>query len=145
MRTLRTVILLLALAWTGPLLAADAVAVSPGDRDAITQVIRDQMAAFRRDDAPAAFAFAAPNIQGLFGNDPEQFLAMVRHAYQPVYRPRTTQFGIVETVQGQVVQHVEVEGPDGIARTALYSMQRNSDGVWRISGCVLTESGSVGA
>ncbi len=145
MRTLRLIFLSIAMAWSGPLLAQEATTVSPGDREAIVQVIRDQMAAFRRDDAAAAFAFAAPNIKGLFGNDADQFLAMVRHAYQPVYRPRTTQFGVVETVQGQVVQHVDVEGPDGVARTALYMMERGQDGLWRISGCVLTDSGSVGA
>ena len=81
----------------------------------------------------------------MFGHDPQQFMSMVRNGYQPVYRPRSTQFGVFEEVQGQFVQHVEVEGPDGVSRTALYTMEREPDGTWRISGCVLTESRSVGA
>lgn len=154
MRALRAAVLALGVVFgfmaTQPCLADDApadapLAVAPGARDAIQQVIRDQMAAFGRDDATAAFGFAAPNIQGMFGHDPEQFLSMVRNSYQPVYRPRSTQFGVAETVQGQIVQHVEVEGPDGVTHTALYMMEQEPDGSWRIAGCVLTDSSSVGA
>jgi hypothetical protein len=69
---------------------------------------------------------------------------MVRHSYQPVYRPRDTSFGAVTDAQGQVIQHVLVTGPDGARTDALYFMERESDGSWRISGCVLTQSAEVG-
>jgi ketosteroid isomerase-like protein len=144
-------VLLMGLAASAPLSAGPALAqqtapaVSAADRAAIIAVIRDQMAAFQRDDAAGAFRFASPGIRGMFGQDPNQFLDMVRHGYQPVYRPRTTAFGITETAGGEIIQHVEVEGPDGITRTALYTMERQPDGSWRISGCFLTDSGAVGA
>ena len=146
MRWIRGALLLLVLAAPTIGRAAEAPApVSDADRQAVVQVIRDQMDAFRRDDAPAAFAFAAPNIQGMFGNDPARFMAMVREGYPPVYRPRSAEFGPPVTVDGQVVEHVEITGPDGVARTAVYTLEREQDGRWRISGCVLSADTSVGA
>jgi len=43
------------------------------------------------------------------------------------------------------VQHVELTGPDGAAAEALYFMERESDGSWRIDGCMLTKPDQVGA
>lgn len=144
-RVVQAIAVAVMLSWFSPAWAETPAAVPTADRDALVAVIRDQLAAFQRDDAAAAFRFASPNIQGMFGHDPEQFMSMVRSGYQPVYRPRSTQFGVTERVEGQIVQHVEVDGPDGVSRTALYSMEQEADGSWRISGCRLTDSGGVGA
>ena len=38
-----------------------------------------------------------------------------------------------------MTQQVYVVGPDGVARLALYFMQQQSDGSWRVSGCVLLD------
>jgi Domain of unknown function (DUF4864) len=114
------------------------------DRDAIQSVISRQMQAFRRDDAAGAFGFAAPTIQSMFG-DADHFMTVVRQDYQPVYRPRSVAFGQVIEAHGKAIQKVEVVGPDGRPRLALYTMERQADGSWRIAGCVLTESEAVGA
>lgn len=129
---------------SGATRAADPADLAPGDRAAIQDVIRGQMDAFRHDDAAGAFAFASPSIQALFG-DAGHFLAMVRSGYQPVYRPRSATFGQTITDQGRLVQRVEVVGPDGHSALALYFMEKEPDGTWRIDGCVLTESEAVGA
>jgi hypothetical protein len=112
--------------------------VGAADRSAIRGVISEQMAAFRRDDAATAYGFATPNIQNMFGS-PERFMAMVRDGYQAVYRPSEVGFGELVRIDGRLTQLVQVVGPDGVARTALYFMVRQPDGVWRIDGCVLTE------
>jgi hypothetical protein len=114
------------------------------DRDAIKGVIQGQIGAFRSDDASAAYGFASPSIQALMG-DAGHFLEMVRHGYAPVYRPRSVTFGALIEVNGQPVQKVVVIGPDGRATLALYYMEQEHDGTWRIDGCVLTESEDVGA
>ena len=106
--------------------------------DAIRAVISRQMDAFKRDDAFAAFGFAAPSIQKMFGT-PERFMTMVRRGYQPVYRPRSVAFRKIVTVDGKLVQPVFVVGPDGVPVTALYIMERQNDGEWRIAGCVLAQ------
>ena len=114
------------------------------ERQAIQSVIGDQMKAFRADDAPAAFAFASPGIQGMFG-DAGRFMAMVRTGYRMVYRPREARFGALVEVDGRLVQKVRVVGPDGKPALALYYMQREDDGTWKIDGCQLTEDDAVGA
>lgn len=112
--------------------------VADADRDAIRGIISGQIEAFRRDDGAAAYRFASPTIQGLFP-DVDQFMAMVRSGYQPVYRPRSVTFGpAVETPRGPE-QRVFVTGPDGRNWVALYSLQKQPDGSWRINGCVLVE------
>ena len=111
--------------------------IGAADRGAIRSVIGNQMAAFQRDDAAAAFGFAAPNTQGMFGT-PENFLAMVRQGYQPVYRPSEVRMGELVRIDGRLTQLVHVVGPDGVPQLALYFMERQSDGLWRITGCMLT-------
>ena len=72
------------------------------------------------------------------------FLDMVRRGYQPVYRPRSVEFATLGVEDGVVVQRVELIGPDGLAYTARYSMERQADGLWRISGCELMHSRRLG-
>ncbi len=117
---------------------------SPADAAAIHTVITSQIDAFRRDDADGAFAFAAPSIQGMFGN-PGTFIAMVQKGYPAVYRPRSVDFTALTEEDGEIVQLAELIGPDGLAYTARYTMEHEADGSWRISGCSLLESRRLGA
>ncbi|BBK39312.1 DUF4864 domain-containing protein [Allostella sp. ATCC 35155] len=121
------------------ILGSPVAAQAPEDRTAIERVIREQMAAFRTDDAATAFAFAAPSIQAMFGT-PDKFLAMVRRGYAPVYRPRSVEFRELGRQDGNPVQRVLVIGPDGVPEVAHYVMERQPDGSWRIAGCFLTRS-----
>jgi hypothetical protein len=116
--------------------AAEAQSVSDADRAAIRQVIEAQVDAFRRDDGDAAFKYASPAIQGMFGA-PEIFMDMVRQGYQPVYRPRAFDFREIVDLHGQPAQKVHVIGPDGRPVTAIYPMRQLPDGSWRIDGCFL--------
>ena len=112
--------------------------------EAFRAVISGQMEAFARDDGAAALAFAAPSIQRLFGT-PERFMAMVRGGFQPVYRPRTVAFEAPIRVParggldsgGAFAQPVRVTGPDGRPVLAMYHMEQQPDGSWRIAGVVL--------
>jgi hypothetical protein len=118
-------------------------APSPADEAAIHGVIAAQLDAFRRDDASGAFAYASPELQAMFGN-PDHFMAMVQRGYAPVYRPRSMDFTSLDEEDGAIVQRVELIGPDGLAYTARYTMEREADGSWRISGCELLQSNRVG-
>jgi hypothetical protein len=110
--------------------------VSPADQTAIRDVIEGQVEAFRRDDGAAAFGYASPSIQGMFGSA-ETFMDMVRQGYRPVYRPQVFEFREIVTLQGMVTQKVHVIGPDGRPVTAFYPMTQQPDGSWRIEGCYL--------
>jgi len=121
------------------LAAPSAWAQSTADSAAIRSVIGQQIEAFRKDDATTAFSFAAPNIREIFQTE-SLFMRMVARGYQPVYRPRDVQFGELAEVEGVPTQTVELIGPDGAAYTALYSMERQPDGSWKIAGCQIVVS-----
>ena len=116
----------------------DSAPPGPADAAAIRAVIEHQLVAFQRDDAASAFSDASPGIQAKFGT-PDVFMEMVRTGYQPVYRPRETEFRDLVAGPEGLVQKVLFVGPDGRPVLALYSMEREDDGSWRISGCVLLE------
>ena len=118
-------------------------AVSADDQAAIRGVITRQIEAFEREDGEAAFAFASPHIQEQFGS-PGRFLDMVRRAYPSVYRPRSVDFSELLVGDDTIVQQVELVGPSGEAELALYSMQRDDAGMWRIDGCTLARSARIG-
>jgi len=128
-------------AWAAP--AGAAPAPDPAAEAAIHAVIGRQIEAFRHDDATSAYALASPHIQALFGSA-EGFLAMVKRAYAPVYRPQSVTFGALTTENGSPTQIVQLVGPDGRGAEAHYFMEREPDGTWKIDGCALTVGDYVG-
>lgn len=126
---------LLALFFVTPL--ADAQTVTDADAAEYRRIISSQIAAFNADDGPAAYAFAAPMIQQIFPT-PDAFMSMVRQGYQPVYRQKSYVFGKVATDSaGRPTQHVTIVDMNGKTWTAVYTMERQPDGSWKIAGCTL--------
>ena len=115
---------------------AEAEPLGAGDRQAIRSIIQSQLNAFQRDDGHEAFSYASPGIRQSFQN-PEIFMAMVRSGYAAVYRPRAVEFLETLVKDGRTVQMMRFVGPDGVAVIAMYTMERQPDGTWRISGVVL--------
>ncbi len=116
---------------------AEDSSIPAADRAQIRAVIEQQIAAFAKDDAAAAFAFASPAIQQQFGT-PDIFMQMVRSGYAAVYRPRSVSFSETRLVEGVTVQQVDVIGPDGVGAHTFYLMEREADGSWRINGVTMT-------
>ena len=142
-RLLGPVFVLLLSVATGVASPVRADELGSGEAAAIRSVIENQMAAFKVDDGPAAFAYASPTIQELF-QTPEIFMSMVKTGYAPVYRPQEVEFRELMQAARGPVQVVHIVGPDGRAVLALYSMEQQPDGSWRIDGCTLTEAPDVG-
>ncbi len=103
---------------------------------AIRNTILAQQQAFARGDAAAAFALAAPRLHDIF-RTPAAFLSMVKRDYLPVYRPKVFSFRPFAWIEGRPVQPVLVVGPDDVPKTALYLMERETNGSWLIAGVVL--------
>ncbi len=139
----RLIILITLLLLPMTALGKDVVKPDAADQAEIISVIESQIAAFRRDDAVAAFSFASPTIRAQFG-DAGMFLAMVAALYRPVYRPRRLEFLDLKSVDGQWVQRVLIMGPEGEFVMALYPMVE-VDGRWRINGCFLVRPPGQGA
>ena len=124
----------LAAAGAALMLSAPAMALSDADEKGVRDVVQAQLAALARDDAAAAYAFAAPNVQERV-KSAAQFMAMVRSSYPAIYRPASTAFLKAEAHHGQVIQRVQLTDEAGSAWLALYSLQRQKDKSWRITGC----------
>lgn len=116
--------------------AQDVVRPAAGDQQAIRGTIRAQLDAFQVDDGARAFSYATPRLRDLF-RTPENFMAMVRGGYQPVYRPQSVEFLDARIVEGRIGQAVRFVGPDGRAVIAIYSMEQQPDGSWRIAAVQL--------
>ena len=106
---------------------------------AIRSVIQDQLGAFTRDDAAGAFGYASPGIQRMFGT-PENFMNMVQQGYPPVHRPQSYVFGMLRQEPEGPVQEVVITDASGAQWLALYSMEQQPDGAWKISGCSLVKA-----
>jgi hypothetical protein len=129
MRTVATALIFL-------LMLLPARALPESDRAAIRSVIESQLQAFSADDGARAYSFAAPSIRRLFPSE-ERFMSMVRDGYKPVYRRRAYTFGELKEDAGEVAQSVLIQDADGEEWLAVYTMERQPDGTWRISGCFL--------
>lgn len=120
-----------AAAWAAPFTEADAKAVR--------KVVEAQLAALAVDDAVKAFSYAAPNVREAVGSA-EGFLAMVQRGYPVVYRPATVAFLKANGKDNDVIQRVQMVDAEGESWLAIYSLQRQKNGAWRITGCSVVEN-----
>jgi hypothetical protein len=134
---MRAVILLLALLFglASPAFAEDNIA-------AAQSVIRSQEQAFGRDDAQAAWSYAAPAIQRMF-HQPDIFMMMVQQGYAAVYRHRSFEFGEARAEGGAIAQRVHIIDANGEAWEALYTLEQQPDGSLKITGCSLLKAGQA--
>lgn len=115
-------------------------ATDESDRRAARATIERQIEAFKKNDPATAYAQAAPQIQSMF-TSPETFLAMVEQGYPPVLRPRSYSFGAVEdSGDDEIAQGLNLQDDNGVDWVALYSLQKQADGQWRITGCSLRKA-----
>jgi hypothetical protein len=112
-----------------------------GDEIAAAQnVIRSQEQALARDDAAAAYSYAAPEIRSIFPQA-DIFMSMVQRSYAPVYRHKSFEFGEARTAGGRIAQRVHIVDANGEPWEALYTLEQQPDGSLKIVGCVLLKAG----
>ena len=120
-------------------LPAGAGALSAEDEKKIRAVVQGQLDALARDDAVKAFSYAAPNVREAFGTAP-RFLDMVQRGYPVVYRPASVAFLKVDGKSSLAFQRVQMTDQAGEPWLATYSLERQKNGVWRITGCSVAEN-----
>jgi len=130
---------MLCIALVAPAVAAGEPTLPAAEWKAIQRAIGDQLAALKAGDGAKAMTLAAPGIRDQFGT-PENFLQMVRTGYAPLLDARVTLFLEGAIVDGATIQPLRLVLPDNTVLVALYQMQRQDDGRWRIAGCVLAPS-----
>jgi hypothetical protein len=106
---------------------------------AIRQVIGKQLDALKKGDGTKAMSFASPQIRLQFGT-PDNFMAMVKSGYGPLLTARYTEFLDGAVIEGAVIQPLRLIAHDNTVLVALYTMEKQKDGRWKIAGCVLAPS-----
>jgi hypothetical protein len=115
--------------------AADEVATAQS-------VIRSQEQALGRDDAAAAYSYAAPAIRQLFPQA-DIFMYMVQNSYAPIYRHKSFEFGEARAADGKIAQRVHIVDANSEAWEALYTLETQPDGSLKITGCSLLKAGQA--
>lgn len=116
-----------------------ACATTETDTAAIHQVIESQLKALQKGDGAKAFDFSTPALKARF-RDPTAFVRMVRRNYRAIYRSNQISFGKLDDVAGLKIQHVVLVDTDDNAHVALFVMEHENDGKWRVAGCFLLPS-----
>ena len=91
---------------------------------------------------PTAYSFAAPAIRQLFPR-PEIFMDMVQNSYAPVYRHKSFEFGEARTEGNWIAQRVHIVDANGELWEALYTLEQQGDGSFKITGCSLLKAGEA--
>lgn len=125
-------------------IASSDFAQANSNQQAVQKIIGSQIEAFKADNGDLAFSYAAPSIKRMFRNS-ENFMAMVREGYAPVYRPAEVEFRDLSAVGDSLVQRVYIRGVNGEAVIATYTMQQAEDGSWKISGVYIEKLPEVSA
>jgi hypothetical protein len=123
-------------------IAFSPLAARADDVSAAQGVIRAQEQAFIHDDATAAYSYAAPAIKQIFPA-PDIFMSMVQSGYAPVYRHKSFEFGDSKTEGASIAQRVHIIDANGEAWEALYTLEQQADGSYKITGCSLLKAGQA--
>lgn len=118
----------------------EAAAPRSASTQVVQQVVRQQLAAFAKQDATSAFALADPDLRTQFDNA-EAFLATVKEQYPMLMQASSVLFLKPETDGTIAVQKVRISDEGGSAWSLTYLLNRQHDNQWRISGCVVTPEG----
>lgn len=106
---------------------------------AIQSVIEDQISAFQSKDYDRAFSHAAPTIKQIFKTS-DRFIGMVKKGYQPLYNPDSYAFSRNLEQGGSVYQEVLVTDQNGKQWQAVYTLKKQADGSWKITGVKMEPS-----
>lgn len=118
---------------------SDDPSLRPAEWKAIQQVIGDQLKALKAGNGMKAMTYSVPGIRQQFGT-PERFLRMVREGYSALLDARASTFLEGAVVDGVTIQPLQLVLPDNTVMVALYQMEKQKDGRWRIAGCVIAPS-----
>ncbi|GLS38048.1 DUF4864 domain-containing protein [Mesorhizobium tianshanense] len=126
-----------------PFILASPAFAGDAEVKAAQATIDSQLKAFIADDGAAAYSYAAPNVKQIFPTV-DTFMNMVTNGYPPVRKPRTYAFGKVQEMSPtSIIQQVLIVGPDGKDYEAVYTLEQQPDGSFRITGCSLRASTSL--
>lgn len=108
--------------------------LSEVERRGIEDAVRGQIRALASRDAEGAFNYLSPVIQDYF-LDATAFFDTLQRELPPVMKARVFALAGLERQALDAIQHVVFAGPDGREWLAEFTVERQSDGSWRIKSC----------
>ena len=132
---MRTCILLIAV-----LIGASVVARAGDDVAAAQSVIKSQEEAFGRDDAAAAYAFAAPGDPKLLSKSRRLHVHGAQRLCSGLSSPQLRVRARPGSSTARSCKMVQIVDADGQAWDALYTLEPQSDGSLKISACILKKA-----
>lgn len=138
MRLLFVVVLVLALSspWQG--------AKGQSDLDQIRAVIEQQLTALRRGRGAEAYRSASDGVRQEFPDVPS-FMRMIATAYAPLLKHRRATLLDLQATPTGFAHGVRLVDAAGVTWNALFTVERQSDGAWAISGCQLMRAPALRA
>ena len=100
-------------------------------------VIGSQLSAFRRDDYPAAYAFADSAMRSQIS--PATFEHLVKTSYPAIARSHAASFGIILDNGFEALVNVRITTRSGRNLRYRYFLHRESSG-WKISGVIRVQA-----
>ena len=97
----------------------------------LTAVIEGQLTAFRANDYPKAYTFAAAEIKEMF--PVEDFEKMVRSNYAVIAKSTSTEYGVAFDTGEEAVVNVRVQNAEKKSVEYQYLLKKEDAG-WKISG-----------
>ena len=119
-----------------------AAPLPPDDVAMIQEAIRGQLHALSEDDADSAFELTSASIRSQMGS-PENFLRVIKEEYAPIYRHLGVIFSAPQALGDAIIQIVRLTDRESRVWLAIYNMQRDMIGNWKIDGCQLLQTSVV--
>lgn len=119
-----------------------AAPIPADDAASIQAAIRGQLHAFSEDDAESAFELNTASIRSQMGSA-ENFLRVIKEEYSPIYRHLVVIFSAPQALGDAIVQIVRLTDRDSRVWLAIYNMERDMTGNWKIDGCQLLQTSVV--
>jgi hypothetical protein len=105
----------------------------------IRAVVTAQREALVAGDGERAFGYASPALRRRY-RTAQAFMRMADEGYRPLVAARYVEFLEGAIVEGSTIQPLRLVMPDGTVLVALYEMEEQRGGSWRIAGCVIAPS-----
>jgi hypothetical protein len=116
--------------------------ISDGDAKAIQVAVRSQIEALSVNDAVGAFQLATLDRQSRIGS-PDKFLSLIKKHYQPLHQHLLVLYSRPAVVKGETFQAVRVTDKSSHVWLAVFQMQAEQGGRWKIDACYLLETKKV--
>lgn len=107
---------------------------------AVREVVHLQINALADDDAEKAYSLTTSATQQLLGS-PNNLLSFIKDEFAPIYRPRHAMFQETEIIGQHALQIVQLIDSSGLIWIAIYQVELETDGKWKVDGCRLFETG----